>query len=162
MSVHQDVSARLQDFSTWNCSANLLWRRVDSVTSKEQAAQKYASKYRKEIADVHGHYGQHAAETLVRCSSSNRMRHDLQQISDTSDHSIERRPRHIRTDPPRPVDPFPVAGFLVIIARDYDRRSLEVNGPPSMLLHGPIGVKGAENCGQDDDEDAGSRVLAGG
>ena len=43
----------------------LSWSEMDVVTSKHEAAQKCATQHREEIADVHRHYRQHAAEALA-------------------------------------------------------------------------------------------------
>lgn len=48
-----------------NKSKSSLWREVGCVTSKHQAPQEYATNYRKEVADVHCHHRQHAAERLA-------------------------------------------------------------------------------------------------
>ena len=148
-----------------------LWRKVGCVTSKHQAPQEYATNDRKEVADVHCHHRQHAAERLA-FRFVDQVLNNWQKISDPRNYCIEQCPGHVPTDPPRPASPFPISvsgsnillvkadSIVLLLARDYDLASLQIDISPFMLLHCPIGEKTAENGGQSDDKDAIAGVLA--
>lgn len=157
-----------------------------------EAPEEDAAEDGHEVADVHGHDCQHAAELLAFrriLKSFPRNRKNSQKISDTRDDSVYTRPNRINREPPRPPlipallhDPHilldairrdhhvlrrrvlrqPLAERLPPRDDDVPARGLAVG--PALLEEGAGGDDAAEEGGEDDEEDAGAGVgtLGGG